>query len=247
MRQKAKVVSETNFPVDAGLASSAAGIASLTLAATKAAGLELGERELTILARQGSGSASRSIPGGFVEWFRGQQENGLDSFAESIASKDHWPEFRIIACIVSENKKPVGSRAGMSQTVETCPYYSASVESATRDLDVVRSAIKSRDFQALGSAAELNCLKMHATMMTTNPPLIYWTPQTLEVINAVRSWRKEGIPCYFTIDAGPQVKVLCLENEIKELAEKLESLEGVIRTVSCRPGGGARLVGEHLF
>lgn len=246
IREKAKLVAEINFPVAAGLASSAAGLASATLAATKAAGLNLGERELTILTRQGSGSACRSICGGFAEWFRGEKEDGLDSFAETIASPDHWPDFRIIACIVSEKKKPIGSRAGMSQTVETCPYYTKWVESATRDLESMREGIKSRNFEQVGSIAELNCLKMHATMMTTVPPIIYWTPETLEVIHAVRVWREE-LPSYFTIDAGPQVKVLCLESNSRELEKRLQELEGVIKTITCKPGEGAKLLGEHLF
>lgn len=243
----AKVISETNFPVAAGLASSAAGLASLTLAATRAAGLNLGEKELSVLTRQGSGSACRSICSGFAEWHRGERDDGLDSYATTIASPKEWPDFRIIACIVSEKKKPVGSRAGMAQTVATCPYYPQWVESATKDLAIVREGIRAKDFQRVGSAAELNCLKMHATMMSTTPPIIYWTPETMEVIHAVRRWRDEGTPCYFTIDAGPQVKILCMESSREELEQRLKELEGVIKTITCKPGDGAKLMEKHLF
>ncbi len=125
IKEKAKVVSETNFPVAAGLASSASGLAAITLAATKAAGLNLPQKDLTILTRQGSGSACRSICEGFAEWHKGEKPDGTDSFAETIAPKSHWPEFRMVATILSEKKKPVDSRAGMSQSVANCPYYSS--------------------------------------------------------------------------------------------------------------------------
>lgn len=245
--EKVKVVSETNFPIAAGLASSAAGLASLTLAATQAAGLEMNERELSILARQGSGSACRSIYGGFVEWLKGQREDGTDSYAQVVAPKEHWPEFAMIACIVSEKKKAVGSRTGMAQTVQTSPYYKEWVKAAEQDLEIVREAIKSRDFEKLGKTAELNCLKMHATMITTNPPIIYWTSETMDVIHAVRGLREEGISCYFTMDAGPQVKILCLQKDIKAIEQKIRSLGSVKRTIVCSPGEGAKISKDHLF
>ncbi len=246
IKDKARVQVEFNFPVAAGLASSAAGISSGTMAAVKAAGLELEEKELTILTRIGSGSACRSIPEGFVEWHKGVRPDGSDSIAESLVGKDHWPGFRIIACILTEERKPVSSRAGMAQTVETCPYYPAWVESAAKDLIVIRAGILEWDFQEVGKAAELNCLKMHATMMTTNPPIIYWIPETLKVIHAVRSFREEGLEAYFTIDGGPQVKVMCMEENAQEIGKRLKEI-GVNKAIACSPGEGARLVREHLF
>ncbi len=247
INEKAKVVSETNFPVAAGLASSASGLAAITLAATKAAGLNVPERELTILTRQGSGSASRSICEGFVEWYRGQKEDGSDSFAETIAPKNHWPEFRMIATILTEKQKPVSSRAGMAQSVANCPYYTSWIKEATKDLETVRTAIKEKNFQKLGETAELNCLKMHAVMMTTTPPIIYWIPETLEVIHTVRALREEGIQAYFTIDGGPQVKVMCLEKDAEKINKMLQELSSVKRTVVCKPGDGAKLLDKHLF
>ncbi|MBI4181570.1 MAG: diphosphomevalonate decarboxylase [Candidatus Aenigmarchaeota archaeon] len=244
---KARIVSETNFPVAAGLASSASGLAALTLAAAAAAGLQLSPKDLSILARQGSGSACRSILGGFVEWKRGSQPDGTDSYALQVAPPQHWPDFRMVACIVSDKAKPVGSRAGMAQTVATCPYYPQWVETATKDLETVRQGILTKDFLAVAAAAELNALKMHATMMTTTPPIIYWTPATLEVMHAVRAWREEGIPAYFTMDAGPQVKILTLEPQLAEVERRLSQLEGVARTIVCTPGQGAALQEKHLF
>ena len=247
VKEKAKVVSETNFPVAAGLASSASGLAAITLAATKAAGLNISQKDLTILTRQGSGSACRSICEGFVEWYRGQKDDGSDSFAESVAEKNHWPEFRMIATILSEKKKTVDSRGGMSQSVANCPYYPAWVQEATKDLETLRKSIKEKNFELLGSTAELNCLKMHAVMMTTTPQIIYWIPQTLEVIHAVRVMREEGLQAYFTIDGGPQVKVMCLEKDADKINKMLQELESVKRTVVCKPGDGARVLDKHLF
>lgn len=247
IKQKAKMVSSSNFPVAAGLASSASGFAALSLAASKAAGLNLSKKELSILSRRGSGSASRSIAGGFVEWHRGQKDDGSDSFAESVVDKNYWHEFRMITTIVTEAKKKVSSRSGMAQTVENCPYYDGWLKTINNDLDTVRSGIKNRDFTRVGSTAERNCLKMHALMMTTTPAIIYWFSPTMQIIQSVMLWREEGLECYFTIDAGANVKVMCLEKNAAEVNKRLLGLNGVIKTIICRPGDEARLVDKHLF
>ncbi len=246
IKEKARVVSQSNFPVAAGLASSASGFAALTLAAANAAGLKLSERELTILSRQGSGSSCRSICEGFAEWYRGSKDDGSDSYAESIATKSHWKELRMIATIVSEEKKKVSSRAGMKQTVETCPYYKDWLATVDSDLSTIRNGIRNKDFTAVGATAEANCLKMHALMMTTKPSIIYWIPATLEVIHAVQLMRSEGLECYFTIDGGPQVKVMCLSKDKEEIEKRLLELEGVKKTVVCRPGDGAKIINRGL-
>ena len=247
IKQKARVVSESNFPVAAGLASSASGFAALTTAAAAAAGLKLSPKELSILTRQGSGSACRSIFGGFVEWYQGEMPDGLDSYAESIVDKDYWPDFRMITTIVQKGKKPVTSRAGMAQTVETCPYYKGWLKTITDDLKSIREGIKEKNFEKVAQAAEHNCLKMHALMITTKPAIIYWIPATMKIIQSVIRWREEGLECYFTIDAGPNVKVLCLKKDEKEINERLLNLEGVIETIICRPGDGAKVIDKHLF
>jgi diphosphomevalonate decarboxylase len=247
IKQYAKIVSESNFPVAAGLASSASGFAALTLAAADACGLHLNQKELTILTRLGSGSACRSVCEGFVEWHSGHRLDGLDSYAETIANKNHWPEFRIIAAIVSESKKKVSSRAGMKQTVETCPYYNGWLATVDKDLEIIKDSIKRTDFSSAGATAEMNCLKMHALMITTYPPIIYWIPATIEVMHAVQEMRSEGLQAYFTIDAGPQVKVMCLEKDEKEINRRLMELEGVKKTIVCSPGDGAKLIDSHLF
>lgn len=246
-KQKAKVISKSNFPVAAGLASSASGFAALTMAAAGALGLRLSSKELSILTRQGSGSACRSIFGGFAEWRRGKKPDGSDSYAENIIDKNGWRKFRMIVTILSKAKKETSSRVGMSQTVENCPFYGGWLETIEEDLKIIRKAVLQKDFTKLGVQAEHNCLKMHSLMISTKPSIIYWKPSTIEIIQNVIDWRRQGLECYFTIDAGPNVKVLCLEKNEKEANKRLMALKGVIKTMICRPGDGAKLINKHLF
>ncbi|VVB54439.1 Diphosphomevalonate decarboxylase [uncultured archaeon] len=243
----ARVASKNNFPTAAGLASSASGFAALSMAAAKAAGLKLNPQELSMLSRRGSGSASRSIHGGFVEWKRGEKSDGTDSYAQQIAPPSHWPNFRMLTTVVSTSEKKVKSRAGMKQTVETCPLYPGWLSSVNADLDAVRSGIKEKDFHKVGATAEHNCLKMHATMIATNPPIIYWNPATMEIIHLVQVMREEGVPVYFTIDAGPNVKVICQEENMQDIEARLKELSGVKNVHVCKPGGPAETLKEHLF
>jgi len=247
IKEKAKVSSKNNFPTAAGLASSASGFAALSLAASKAAGLNLDPKELSILARQGSGSATRSCLGGFVEWLKGEKPDGSDSFAVQIAPPEHWPEFRMIVTIISSAKKKISSRAGMAQTIATSPMYKVWLDTIDEDLDKMRRGILEKDFSLVGKTAEFNCLKMHATMITTNPSIIYWMPETLEIIQAVLMWREEGLECYFTIDAGSQVKIICLDNQVPEIEKRLQAIKGVKETIVCKTGAGPKLIEKHLF
>ncbi len=241
-----KIVSNNNFPTAAGLASSASGFAAVALAVSKALGLPNDPKSVSILARRGSGSASRSVLGGFVEWKKGEKKDGSDSYGEQIAGQEHWPEFRMIAVITSKKEKKIKSRAGMAQTVATCPFYTRWVETAQADIDAIRKGIKEKNFTLVGSTAEHNCLKMHATMIATRPPIIYWNPTTMEVIHSIMEWRDEGIESYFTMDAGPQVKIFCLEKDVKELSRRLKEFTGV-EVVVTKPGPAAKLTGKHLF
>jgi len=248
IQTKAKIASKNNFPTAAGLASSASGFSALAFAGSKAAGLNLDQKELSILSRlSGSGSASRSLIGGFAEWMKGEKADGSDSYAVQIAKPEHWPEFRIIVAIVSETKKKVSSTDGMNLTMKTCPLYQGWLDTIEQDLKNVRKGISEKNLTLMGSTAEFNCLKMHALMMTTQPPLIYWTPATLEIIHAVLNWREKGLESYFTIDAGPQVKILCLEKDAQEINDKLRLLQGIKKTILCGVGGEAKLSENHLF
>lgn len=243
LEQTARVVSRSNFPSGAGLAASASGFAALTLAACSALGLELEEREFTSLARLGSGSAARSMLGGFVEWVAGSRHE--DSYAYQLAPPGHWALCDCVA-VVGETPKPVGSSDG-HRLAATSPLQSARVRQAESDIGPMRHAIQDRDLRQLGSMAERDALSMHAVMMTSDPSLFYWTPATVAVMAAVRRWRAEGLRAWFTIDAGPNVHVLVSEDEADEAAGRLRGIEGVRRVIQARMGEGARLSDEHLI
>ncbi len=237
MALHARVSSENNFPAGAGLASSASAFAALSLASSAAAGLQLSEQELSRLARTGSGSACRSVPGGFVEWQMG--EGDQDSYAFSIASPAHW---RLVDCvaIVSHEHKPTGSTEGHARA-QTSPLHAARLAEVGRLLVDCRHAILSRDFEALARAIEMDCHLMHAVMMTSMPALIYWQPATLEVMQAVRDWREAGLPVCYTIDAGPNVHVICEEQVATQVRAQLGQIDGVKQVLAAGVGGPARL------
>ncbi|MCD6477568.1 MAG: diphosphomevalonate decarboxylase [Candidatus Aenigmarchaeota archaeon] len=243
-----RVVSENNFPTAAGLASSASGFSALALACSNALDLNLSDREVSILARMsGSGSAARSLFGGFVEWHRGKRSDGSDSYAEQIANETHWKDFRILVSILTTLEKKISSADGMRYTVKTSPFYTGWLKTIKNDLRIVKSSIRKRDFTNLGKTSEHNCLKMHALMISTVPSLIYWMPSTLEVMHKVMELRRDGLECYFTIDAGPNVKVLCLKEDVKKIKKRLKELKSIKELVEARPGRGAYLSKKHLF
>jgi diphosphomevalonate decarboxylase len=243
----ARIESKNNFPKSAGLASSASGFAALTLSATKAIGLELDEKELSIIARQGSGSAARSIPGGFVELTKGTKNDGSDCFAFQIAPKEHWPELTMIVAVITEKEKQISSTKGMEYTVATSPLYKAWLETIEEDLEKTRKAIKEKNLELLGKTAEMNCLKMHSTMITTEPHIIYWEPETIKLMKEVMKMRSEGINCYFTIDGGPQVKIICLDKDRKTIEKRIKKMKEVKAIYSCHAGDGARIEKKGLF
>jgi diphosphomevalonate decarboxylase len=240
VRYFALIESTNNFPLGVGLASSASAFAALSLAATAAMGIKLNQRDLSRLARLGSGSACRSIPQGFVEWQAGEDDES--SYAFSIASPDHW---RLTDCIaiLSPKHKAVGSTEG-HQLAETSPLQPGRVADAPRRLELCRRAILERDFEALAKVVELDCLLMHAVMMTSDPALFYWQPKTLEIIYAVRSWRASGVPVCYTIDAGPNVHVLCIDEVSNWVATRLREIPEVLEVLISHPGGPTRLIEE---
>ena len=233
----ARVVSENNFPTGSGIASSASAFAALALASASAANLELSEKELSTLARTGSGSASRSIPGGFVEWYPGTSHE--TSYSVSIAQPDHWNLADCVA-VVSQEHKTVGSTGG-HVLAPTSPLQDARVEDAPRRLEVCRQAILDRDFETFSEIIELDSNMMHAVMQTSSPPLLYWQPATVEIMATVRQWRKANIPVAYTIDAGPNVHVLCPADYQDEISSKLEQIPGVLQVLRAECGGPAQL------
>lgn len=238
--------SANNFPTGAGLASSASGLAALALSAADAAGWDATPSELSEAARLGSGSASRSIFGGFVEWARGERPDGRDSVAKPLFAEGYWP-LRMLVVVVEDKSKKTSSTSGMVRTAATSPYFPAWVESVDPDIATCRAAIEARDFDRLVEVAESSCLKMHASMMTSNPALIYWKSSTLAVLDTLRQLRTDGVPCGFTIDAGPNVKVLLPPGDDDTVERALSELDPVKRILRSGPGpGAARVVDGSL-
>lgn len=237
-RVYAAVSSTNNFPIGTGIASSASAFAALTAAACAALGLGLDERQLSAIARLGSGSASRSIPGGFVEWHAGIDHDS--SFAESIAPPEHWPLVDLIA-VVSEKHKAIGSTEGHG-LAPTSPLQAGRLADTPRRLNACRRAVLARDFEALAHVIEHDTLIMHAVMMTSEPALMYWQPPTLAVIQSVRAWRAKGLGAAYTIDAGPNVHVLCESADRSKILSRLRQIDGVEKVLEATPGGPTRLV-----
>ena len=235
---QAEVMTENNFPLGAGIASSASAFAALALAGSKAAGLNLSEAELSRLARRGSGSASRSVPGGFVEWQVGTTDE--DSFAISIAPASHWNLVDCIA-IVSASHKKTGSTEGHA-VATTSPLQAARVGDTPRRLEICRNAILSKDFDLFASIVELDSNLMHSVMITSTPALHYWTPTSLAVMDAVRQWRMEGFPVCYTVDAGANVHVICPETEAQDVDKRLGEIKGVENVLVARAGGPAQIM-----
>jgi diphosphomevalonate decarboxylase len=238
LQERARVASSNNFPSGSGIASSSSGFAALALAAAAAAGLNLDEPALSRLARRGSGSASRSVPAGFVEWRAADRDE--DSFGASIAAPSHWALVDCVA-IVSEAHKQVGSSAG-HPLAATSPLQAARLEGAEGRLAQARQAVLQRDFVALAGLMELDNHLMHAVMMTSRPPLIYWQPASVGIMHAVREWRAAGLPAAYTLDAGPNVHVLTPADHADEVAKRLAELAGVLKVFKAGAGGPARLI-----
>lgn len=236
----ARVTSSNNFPTGSGIASSASAFAALAVAASAAARLNLDEAALSRLARTGSGSASRSVPAGFAEWFAG--EDDLGSYAASLAPPDHWPLVDLVV-IVSRAHKETGSTGG-HRLADSSPLQAARLLDAPRRLDLCRATLLQRDFAAFAAVVEQDSLMMHSVMMTSNPPLLYWLPATLGVIQAVMGLRRNGLAACTTIDAGPNVHVLTLAQDQPTVLKHLRALPGVEDVLVCSPGGGAHLVTE---
>jgi diphosphomevalonate decarboxylase len=238
MQAYARVESENNFPSGTGIASSASAFAALSLAASSAAGLQLDAKALSRLARRGSGSACRSVPGGFVEWQPGNEDT--NSFATSLASPDHWNLNDCIA-VVSHEHKETGSHAGHA-LAETSPLQASRVADTPRRLELCRMAILKKDFEAFAQITELDSNLMHAVMMTSQPQLFYWQPATLAVIQAVKELRQGGTPVCYTIDAGPNVHVLTPGDHAPDVIANLINIPGVNEVLSASPGRAVHLI-----
>ncbi|WP_288394734.1 diphosphomevalonate decarboxylase [uncultured Vagococcus sp.] len=219
MKTKACVKSYNHVPTAAGLASSASAFSALAGAMNQASNLNLDPKTLSTYARRGSGSATRSIYGGFVEWYMG--EDDLSETSHAIPVDDASWDIGMIVIAVNTGRKKLSSRVGMKQTIATSPFYSSWVETATSDLTKMKDAIKQKDFITLGEITESNGMKMHATMLGAFPPISYWEPDSVKAIQTVKEIRGMGIPCYVTMDAGPNVKVLCKASDMAKIEDLL--------------------------
>ncbi len=232
----ARVDSTNNFPMGTGIASSASAFAALTVAACAALGAKISERELSTLSRLGSGSAARSIPAGFVEWQAGDSHE--TSFAKSFAPADHWQLVDLIA-IVSQEHKRIGSSAG-HETAASSIFQPARVASAAERIASLKTAILRRDFERFADVVEEDSNLMHAVMMTSRPPLFYWEPLSLAVMEGVRRWRQdENLMVCYTLDAGPNVHCICGEGDAVAVTTRLRELCGDMEILRSGVGCGA--------
>ena len=229
--------SSNNFPTSAGLASSAAGFAALVTAIDAHCQLGMNQALRSEWARRGSASAARSVCGGFVALVP------PDWQAQSLAPSSHWP-LEVVVAVTSHAAKGVSSTEGMERSRLTSPFYNQWLRSAGDDYAEASTAIAERDFTKLADIAELSCLKMHSLMLTSRPALSYWTPASLACMDRIRELRSHGEAVFFTIDAGPQIKAVCLPHSRLAVAEALAAVPGVLEILNCPLGEGARVLAD---
>jgi diphosphomevalonate decarboxylase len=239
-RSSAKIDSEGNFPIAAGLASSASAFAALVVAADAATEQGRDTAQLASLAGRASGSAARSLFGGFVEL----ENAGEDVSLRCLRSADDWP-LQVVVAITASGPKAVGSTEAMEISRKTSPFYTRWVEQQGLDLDEARLAIAQQDFSKLAAVAEHNCLKMHSVMWGSRPPMIYWNSITLACMQTVRELQSQGVAVFFTIDAGPQLKAICEPADELRVREALANTAGVEDVLVSGLGSGAtRIVND---
>lgn len=238
VKLNARVTSKNSFPSDAGIASSASGFSALTLAASKAAGLSLDQKQLSVLARRGSGSACRSIPDGFTYWKKGRDNDS--SYAFSIAPPEFW-DIRDLVVVVSKEKKKAGSTEGHS-VATTSPYFEYRLKKLPERIKVLKGAILKKDFDTFGKTLEEEAVDLHVMAMTSRPPIFYWNAGTMDVMHKVMELRVRGIKCFFTIDAGPNVHVICLGKDENRIKKELGRIKEVLFIIPNKAARGARII-----
>ncbi len=236
-RPRTSVLSESNFPIAAGLASSASAFAALVVAASEAAGQSHDTLSLARIAGAVSGSAARSLFGGFVELQAGN--TAID--VEMIASAGEWP-LTVVIAITQTGAKPISSSEAMNRSSASSPFYASWLEQQAADLASARDAVLNKDFAKLAAVAEHNCLKMQSVMWASSPPVVYWNSATLSCMEAVRCLQNDEHAVFFTIDAGPQLKAVCLPDEVDMVRSVLDACTGVERTMVSGLGAGARIL-----
>ncbi len=240
---RAKVVSKNTFPRGTGLSSSGSGMAALTYAAAAALGLQLSEKELSILSRQASGTACRCACGGFVEWLDGETSD--TSYSQTIFNKNHW-DIRDVVAVVDEGMKKISSTEGHT-TAQTSPFFSVRQEKIKEKIGAVKNAIKEKNFTTLGKIVEAEALEFHSILLTSEVPLVLWYPGTVQVMQEVQKMREEGIECYFTINTGFNVHILTLPEFEEVVTQRLSALSLVVKTLTAKVGDKPQEIAEHLF
>jgi len=244
MNHRAKVVTKNNFPKAVGAASSASGFAALTVAAAAAADLKLSEKELSVIARQGSGSATRSVAGGLSVWHKGSDSE--TSFAERIEYPSEW-DIRVLLVFVGEVKaKKISSSVGMN-LASTSPYFKTAVDEAQQNIERLRQALSQKNWSGLGKVIEDECYRLHMLCQTSTPNILYWEGATVDIFQKLQQLRLQGIEAFFTVDAGPHVHVVCQQRDVAKVKSEIESIENVNSIVECGIAGPAIIISEDLF
>ncbi|MCL4375639.1 diphosphomevalonate decarboxylase [Candidatus Marsarchaeota archaeon] len=243
---RARVVSRNFVPTASGFGSSASGMAALTFAAAKALGLGVETSRLSEIARIGSGSACRSLFGGFVEWKRGNESDGRDSVAKQLYQEGYWPELRLIVTALENPKKSISSRAGMRQTAKTSRLYKERIIGAEENVEALKAALREKDFEKVGEITMQDTMMMHAVMLDTRPPIMYLNDVSRETINTIEELnRKEGrIVAAYTYDAGPNAVILTLDKDFDKVMEALRKINGISKLIVPGIGRGARVLDE---
>jgi len=236
-RPRASIESDCNFPIAAGLASSAAAFAALVVSTNSAAGLGLDQQALARAAGRASGSAARSLYAGFVELLNDDDKISV----KTILPAADWP-LEVIVAITARTEKPLSSGEAMRRSQLTSPFYPSWVEQQDRELCIARDAVAARDFHALAEISEHNCLKMHSVMWASRPAIVYWNAATINCMETLRRMQKDGVPVFFTIDAGPQIKAVCPPEAADTVYRALQSTAGVVGTMRSSLGAGARVI-----
>jgi diphosphomevalonate decarboxylase len=226
-----------------GIASSASAFSALALSASSAAKLKLSQKELSILARRGSGSASRSVVDGFAIWKKGK--NSRASFAKQLAPVEHW-DLRDLVVIVGKSAKKKSSNEGHA-LVLTSPFFKVRQRNLPRRIREIKKAIKAKNMINLGELVEEEAIELHVIAMSSKPSIIYWNKGTMEVINKVKAMREDKIQAYFTMDAGPNVHIICRAKHVKKIASRVRGLREVKSVITNKPAIGTRLINRHLF
>ncbi len=239
----AKVVSENSFPKSTGLSSTGSAFAALSYSATIAAGLELSEKELSILSRKASGTACRCVCGGFVHWNSG--ESSENSFSQTVFPATHW-DLRDVITVIDDQEKHISSTAG-HKTAQTSVFYQLRQKSLPQKISLVKKAVKDKNFTALGELIEAEALEFHSILLTSQPPILMWQPGTIEVMKKVHQLREQGVEAYFSMNTGFNVHVLTLPENEELVAQKLSKLSSVKQLIHAKTGRKPIEINQHLF